>query len=172
MGCRVTGVSSRLLCPPRACPWEGRRAGQVAGLCFRGKSFREPELSRKERNLPKHSFSAGAEIPSKDTTGFFLPPSRWLSTSRPAHPPEGSHKTETLGHRRRCWGHWVAPQGPRISKSLTQSRSSEPAFSSTEKVQPLPPLWEMHTPEQQHLLSDASWSCRSASCGGREPVTC
>ena len=66
------GVSSRLLCPPRACPSEGRRAGQVAGLGFRGKSFREPKLSR---NLPKHSFSAGAEIPSKDTTGFFLPPS-------------------------------------------------------------------------------------------------
>ena len=47
----------------------------MAGLGFRGKSFREPKLSRKERNLPKHSFSAGAEIPSKDTTGFFLPPS-------------------------------------------------------------------------------------------------
>lgn len=30
----------------------------------------------------------------------------------------------------------------------------------------------MHTPEQQHLLSDASRSCRSASCGGREPITC
>lgn len=45
------------------------RAGQ-AGLCFRGKSFREPELGRKERNLPKHSFSAGAEIASKDATGF------------------------------------------------------------------------------------------------------
>ena len=68
LGHRVMGVSSCLLCPPVSSPLggqEGRRAGQVAGLCFRGKSFREPELSRKEINLPKHSFSAGAEIHSR-----------------------------------------------------------------------------------------------------------
>lgn len=50
---------------PNPCHWEGRRAGQVAGLCFRDKSFREPELSRKKRKWPKRSFSAGAQIQTR-----------------------------------------------------------------------------------------------------------
>lgn len=61
----LPSVSSSILTLGRAGGQEGRSAGQVAGLCFRGKSFREPELSRKEINLPKHSFSAGAEIQSR-----------------------------------------------------------------------------------------------------------
>lgn len=71
------------------CPWEGGPS-QVAGPCFRGKSFRKPELSRRERKVSPCSLAAGAQIQSQEVTGFsFLHVSCLLPAAQP-HLPQGS----------------------------------------------------------------------------------
>lgn len=60
----------------------------MAGLCLRGKSFREPELSRKERKLPKHSFPAGDKIQTKEITIF----SSFADSQQPSHVLLKDHK--------------------------------------------------------------------------------
>lgn len=67
----------------------------MAGLCFRGKSFWEHKLSRKERNLPKHSFSAGAQIQSKEVIGFSLLCVDCQVPAAQPRPPEGSQTWDT-----------------------------------------------------------------------------
>lgn len=60
----------------------------MAGLCFRGRSFREPELSRKEVFPNVHV--QWAQIQSKEVTGFSLFRVYCQVPDTQPHPPEGS----------------------------------------------------------------------------------
>lgn len=69
----------------------------MAGLCFRDNSFREPELSRKERKLPSVHFQQGRKFRARRSLGF-------LAFTSTAHCQQPSHtllkegNTEKLGN--------------------------------------------------------------------------